>query len=161
MTTGFRIVPITPQDRDWVAAFMVAHWGSPQIVSRGQIHHPARLPGFYADRDGARIGLVTYHLSGTACEITSLDSLHEGHGIGSALVDAVEGAARAAGCTRLWLITTNDNTHALRFYQRRGFLLAALHVNALSRSRQLKPEIPLIGMDGIPLRDEIELEKQL
>jgi hypothetical protein len=34
----------------------------------------------------------------------------------------------------------------------------ALYPNALDDSRLLKPEIPLIGLDEIPLRDEIELE---
>jgi hypothetical protein len=50
---------------------------------------------------------------------------------------------------------------ALRFYQQRGFVLAAIHRNALEQSRKLKPEIPLVGNDGIPLRDEIELEMML
>lgn len=32
---------------------------------------------------------------------------------------------------------------------------------AVKKARQLKPEIPLIGLNGIPIRDEIELEKIL
>jgi hypothetical protein len=51
--------------------------------------------------------------------------------------------------------------NALRFYQKRGFVLVAVHRNALEQSRKLKPEIPLIGDDEIPLRDEIELEMML
>ena len=70
-------------------------------------------------------------------------------------------AARAGQCTRLWLITTNDNLRALRFYQRRGFRLAALHRDALETSRRLKPSISEIGFHGIPLRDELELERSL
>ena len=70
-------------------------------------------------------------------------------------------AAREAGCGRVWLITTNDNLRALRFYQRRGFRLVAVHPDALERSRELKPSIPEIGLDGIPLRDELELELTL
>ncbi len=62
---------------------------------------------------------------------------------------------------RLVVVTTNDNLNALRFYQKRGFILVQLRPNALARSRQLKPQIPLVGMDGIPLRDEIELEMDL
>ena len=85
----------------------------------------------------------------------------EGQGIGSSLMDAVKKAAISAGCGRLWLITTNDNMSALRFYQKRGFRLAALYLNALDRSRLLKPQIPLFGKDGIPLRDEIELDMSL
>ena len=69
--------------------------------------------------------------------------------------------AKKAGCSRIWLITTNDNLHALGFYQRRGFVIKAVHPNALDRSRELKPSIPLISENGIPLRDEIELEMSL
>ena len=95
------------------------------------------------------------------CELISLDSLVEGIGVGTRLIEAVRGAAVSAGCRRLWLITTNDNTVALRFYQKRGFELATVHRNALDASRRLKPSIPRIGIDGIPLRDEIELEMRL
>ena len=77
------------------------------------------------------------------------------------MIEAVRLLARRQGCTRLWVITTNDNVDALRFYQRRGFRLVRVHRGAVDRSRaRLKPEIPSVGAYGIPLRDEIELEKQ-
>jgi Acetyltransferase (GNAT) family len=77
------------------------------------------------------------------------------------LIEAAAQLARRQGCTRLWVITTNDNVDALRFYQRRGFCLVRVHRGAVDRSRAtLKPEIPAAGAYGIPLRDEIELEKQ-
>jgi acetolactate synthase regulatory subunit len=59
------------------------------------------------------------------------------------------------------LVTTNDNMRALRFYQRRGFRLVALNAGALDRSRELKPEIPATGMNGIPLRDELVLAREV
>jgi ribosomal protein S18 acetylase RimI-like enzyme len=68
-----------------------------------------------------------------------------------------ESKALQAGCSRLWLITTNDNLIALKFYQKRGFQLIAVHPDALAESRKIKPSIPQFGMHGIPLRDEIEL----
>jgi ribosomal protein S18 acetylase RimI-like enzyme len=74
------------------------------------------------------------------------------------LIEAVVGAARSAGCRRVWLITTNDNLTALAFYQKRGFVLTALHPNAIAESRKLKPEIPLVAENSIPIRDELELE---
>ena len=95
---------------------------------------------------------------GDSCEIVSLDSLVSGIGIGSALVAAAQAMARSAGCRRLWLITTNDNLAALRFYQKRGFRLVAVHVGAVDGARRLKPEIPAVGLDGIALHDELELE---
>jgi GNAT superfamily N-acetyltransferase len=76
-------------------------------------------------------------------------------------LEAAADLARARGCNRLWLITTNDNLRALRMYQRRGLRLAALHPGALDRTRELKPWVPQIGADGIPLRDELELEMRL
>ena len=93
--------------------------------------------------------------------IAALDGLAQGQGIGTALLETVKQVALEAGCRRLWLIVTNDNLPALRFYQKRGFHLAAVYPNALEASRRLKPEIPLFGLDGIPLRDEIELELTL
>jgi RimJ/RimL family protein N-acetyltransferase len=107
------------------------------------------------------VGLVTYRIEGSQCEVVTLNSEEEGTGIGTALLEAVCREAAAAGCTRVWLITTNDNLPALRFYQKRGMRLFALHPNAVEASRKLKPEIPLAGWEGIPIRDEIELELRL
>lgn len=150
-----------PADRPWVLEFLRARWGSDRMVARGRVYFPADLPGFIALVDGEPTGLLTYEIAGRACEIVMFDSGTKGVGIGSALLDAVRQAAAEAGCTRLWLITTNDNLDALRFYQRRGFVLAALYPDALRESRRLKPEIPAVGDFGIPLRDELELEMAL
>lgn len=62
-------------------------------------------------------------------------------------------------CYVVVLITTNDNINAIRFYQKRGFDMAHLFHNALDVSRKLKPEIPLIGENSIPLQHEIEFER--
>lgn len=154
---NFSVQPIDEKQRDEIAGILRQRWGSAKVVSRGIVHQADQLPGFVVELDGKITGLATYHISGEACEIVSLDSMVEGIGIGSALIQSVRRVAIEAGCQRLWLITTNDNLQALRFYQKRGFHLVAIYPNALQRSRQLKPEIPIIGLDGIPLRDEIEL----
>jgi hypothetical protein len=57
-------------------------------------------------------------------------------------------------------VTTNDNAPAIRFYQRRGWDLVALHRDAVNESRRLKPEIPATGVDGIPIRHELEFERR-
>ncbi|MDD2956623.1 MAG: GNAT family N-acetyltransferase [Oscillospiraceae bacterium] len=85
-----------------------------------------------------------------------MQSLWENHGVASALLRAAIDAAKAKGCARIWLIITNDNIHAIRFYQKFGFDLAALHHNAVAAAREIKPSIPLIGEDGIPIRHELE-----
>jgi len=155
------IQPLNTADREWVSQFMLEHWGSNKVVSRGVVYYPQDLPGFVALHESEKVGLVTYNITGASCEIVTIDSIRPSSGVGSALIEAVRDIAQKARCKRLWLITTNDNMNALRFYQKRGFVLVAVHRNALEVSRKLKPEIPMIGDHGIPLRDEIELEMML
>jgi len=157
----FVVRPLNAGDRNWVSRFIVEHWGAEKVVGHGVVYYPRDLPGFVAERNGERVGLVTFHIEGDSCEIVTLDSVRESMGVGTALIEKVRDVARYSDCRRLWLITTNDNLRALRFYQKRGFMLVAVHRNALEVSRRMKPEIPLVGMNGIPLRDEIELEMML
>ncbi len=155
------IRPLVPEDEEWVVAFIDRRWGSPYVVAHGKLYYPHALPGFVAEAGGEPVGLLTYHMDGDDWEIVTIDSLEPGGGIGSDLLTALRQAAKNAGVRRLWLITTNDNLNALRFYQKRGFTLVAVYPNALELSRRLKPGIPLVGEDGISLRDEIELEMRL
>jgi GNAT superfamily N-acetyltransferase len=166
----FAVQPIADEDRPWIKQALRTRWGGPDIVTRGRIHRAHELPGFMALEEGERLGCVTYRFEGAHCEVVSLDSFHEGRGIGGALLAAVEREARRRGAERTWLITTNDNMKALRFYQRRGYRLVDVHAGAvevdvhagaIEYSRQLKPSIPAIGIDEIPIRDELELEKSL
>jgi ribosomal protein S18 acetylase RimI-like enzyme len=156
---GFRLEPVT--DRWWLAAFIKERWGEPGVVSRGRLRGGEELSAIRVMEQGALSGVASWYEEQGAMELVTIDSLRPGRGVGTALIDAVIGKARDARATRLWLITTNDNVDALRFYQRRGWLLSALHVGAVEGSRRLKPSIPLTGAHGIPIRDEIELEYPL
>lgn len=155
---NFTIRPAENTDRPWMLE-VVRGWGADFIVSRGRKIFAAELPAFLAeDVDGEKLGLLTYEIIGDQCEIITLDAFTKFSGVGTALIQSAIDTARSAGCRRVWLITTNDNLDAIRFYQRRGFTIAAVHVNAIAPSRTLKPSIPLIGNYGIPIRDEIEFE---
>ncbi len=158
--TAVLLREIVDEDRAWLLDFLVEHWGGAQMVTSSGVHHLDRLPGFLALDGEELVGLVTYVRRGDDCEVVSLDSVREGQGIGTRLMTAVEQAALEAGCHRVSLITTNDNLHALKFYQKRGYELVAIHRGAVERAREIKPTIPLIGHDGIPIRDEIVLEKR-
>jgi len=152
------IRPIKPADREWAKHILVEAWGETRMVVHGVMYQADQLPGLIAELDNKAVGLLIYHIDCANFEIVSLDSLVEGRGVGTALL---KGAARQAvleGCTRLWLVTTNDNLNALGFYQRRGFHLCALRPGEVDRSRLLKPSIPLTAANGIPIRDEIDLE---
>lgn len=144
-------------DLAWARDLLAADFGDAVQVSRGVAHDASALPGFVAERDGARAGLVTYRVAGDECEVVALD----GRGVGEPLLAAAVARARELGCRRAWLITTNENTRALRFYQRLGWDLVALHRDAVTESRRIKPSIPATGEDGIPIRHELELELRL
>jgi GNAT superfamily N-acetyltransferase len=158
---SFQIRPLNEDYRNWAADLVKEWWAGPKIITRGKAHYPDKYPGFIALVEGKPAGLVTYNIVGKDCEIVTMNSLVEKIGIGSAFIDAVKKVAIAAGCNRVWLITTNDNTSALRFYQKCDLKLVAVHRNAVEESRRSKPEIPLKGNDGIEIRDEIELEMRL
>jgi GNAT superfamily N-acetyltransferase len=158
---AFQIRELNENDKAWLTDLIKEWWAGPVIVTRGKLHHADGLPGFVAIHGCKPAGLVTYNIEGKECEIVTMNSSVENIGIGTALLDAAKAATSEKGCKRLWLITTNDNTHALRFYQKHGFTLAAIYPNAIEQSRKIKPEIPLTGNDDIPIRDEIELELML
>jgi GNAT superfamily N-acetyltransferase len=131
------------------------------VISRGQAHDAARLPAFIAVEDDDLVGLATFRFADDECELVTLDALRKRGGIGSALFARVVEEATNQGCRRLWLITTNDNLDAMRFYQRRGMRFAAVHRGAVDNARRMKPSIPEIGDYGIPLHDELEFELRL
>ncbi len=158
-----RIDPITPDDLDFVRAELRRNWLSTTIRSLDKPYEADRLPGFVARLDGQRAGLITLHFDDPArqCEVITLSSTIENRGVATALMDRAESAARGHACRRVFLTTTNDNLRALRFYQRRAYRLVAVHRAMMDRYRQTQNHIPLVGMHGIPLHDEIELELPL
>jgi ribosomal protein S18 acetylase RimI-like enzyme len=139
---------------------MDAAWGGAVQARRGELHDVLSLPGFVAEEDDRPVGIATYRRDGDACELAFLEAFEPRRGLGSALLEAVVEAA--AGCARLWVVTTNDNVDALRFYQRRGFRLVELRAGAVDEAREnLKPRIGRTGAYGITIRDELELERPL
>ncbi len=155
-------ISITPlrgvADRDWLLALWRREWLGEFVVTRGRVHRLDDLQAVIALDINERVGAATFRIDGDNCELVSLNVLTPALGIGTRLVEAVQGIAQANRCQRLTLITTNDNIESLRFYQRRGFCLSEIHPGAIDAMRRLKPTIPLIGAHGIPVRDEIELE---
>jgi len=152
------VLPVTDEQRPQLAEIVEREWGTTEIISRGEVHDLSRSPAVFCLEAERVVGLATYEISGGECELLTIDAFETQRGIGSRLLDAVAEQARAAGCRRLWLITTNDNLDAIRFYQRRGLRLVAVHPGAVDRARLLKPQIPLVGNYEIAIRDELEFE---
>ncbi len=156
-----RVRAFVEDDRPWAIELRRERSGGAVVVTRGKARDASLLEGFVAEIDGEPAGLATYETRGAESELITLDSLREGVGVGSALVAAVANAAWRQECRRLSVVTTNDNVRALGFYQRRGFILVALRKGAIEKARRIKPEIPALGYDDIPIRDELELALDL
>lgn len=161
MNNNFDITEIKAEDSPMIASFVSERWGSPMSVSRGKMFDTTDLPGFICKGENGILGLLTYHIESPDCEIVTLNSLDTNRGLATQLIDKVTQKARESGCQRIWLITTNDNTNAMRFYQKRGFEWVGFYKDAMDESRKLKPEIPAVGEQGIPMKHEIEFELRL
>lgn len=155
------IIPMNSAFRPKVNQIIAEEWAGPIVVTKGKAHDTSNADGFLAVEDGELAGYILYAVRDGECEILVLHSLLENRGVGSALINAVLRTAKERGCARVWLITTNDNTHAIRYYQKFGFALKGVAVNAIAESRKLKPSIPQFGNDGIPILHEFEFSYPL
>ena len=159
MPTHTDVRPFEPAiDTEWRDAHLRDHWGGPMQARRGEVVDVRGLSTLVAVRDVARVGLLCYRDDGDGWwELVLISAVADRTGVGTALVDAMR--AQVGSGARIWVVTTNDNIDALRFYQRRGFQLRAVRPGAVDEARRtMKPEIPAVGRYGIPLRDEVELE---
>jgi len=133
-------------------------WGAPLLAVNGRLWDSRIMPGFAAVSGNEVLGYLLYEFHDGFCEIMVLESVAQNIGVASTLIEQVKHIAKSSGVNKVIVQTSNDNTHAFRFYQRRGFIIREFRLGTMDVARQLKPSIPLIGEEGIPLRDEIEFE---
>jgi ribosomal protein S18 acetylase RimI-like enzyme len=146
------------RDAAWITELLQSRWGATIVIAHGEAIDAAQLPALVA---GERHGLATYRVQGDEAELVTLDAVTPGQGAGTRLVEALVERLKRQGIHRLWVTTTNDNLQALAFYQRRGFRLQRVRPGAVNEARRLKPGIPLIADNGIRIRDEIDLCRDL
>ena len=159
---SIQVRPAGPGDDADLAALHEREWGGPYVVVHDTRYDLRDLPALVAvDAAGGFAGALLHRLADDGLEVVSLAATVPGNGAGSALLTAAEAVGTAAGADRLWLVTTNDNLRALRFYQRRGLRIVAVDAGAVDRARLVKPSIPHLGEDDIPLHDELRLERWL
>lgn len=155
-TLPVRVRELAEDERAWAGAVLDEGMGRHQ-ARRAEVVDVLDGDGLVAEVDGDRVGLLLYRRDGDECELSLLVALAPGLGVAGRLVDAF--LARVADAVRVWVVTTNDNVDALRLYQRHGFRLAVLRPGLVDESRRrLKPGIPTTAGNGIPIRDELELE---
>lgn len=136
-------------------------WGLP-IVSLEREYTPDDVAGLvYRDEWGEPQGLITWHIDGRKAEIVTIDAFEQGRHIGGRLLDGAEQELRGRGVKRITIMTTNDNLRAITFYMRHGYRLVGVHLDAMDRVRQRKPDVPAVGHDNLPLQDVMELVKEV
>ena len=141
------------QERALAIARLEAEWGAPVLV-RGEAYDFADCEILMA---GEMQGLAAIcGRDRPIVELVAISAFDPWRGVGTALLAACV-ARLGSDFHTLRLTTTNDNVDALRFYQRRGFRLAALRAGAVDEARSRKPSISQIGAHGIPMHDEIDL----
>ena len=136
-------------------------WGAPFLAINGKLWDSRTMSGFAAFNSDEILGYLLYEFHDGVCEIMLLQSIAQNIGIATALIEQVKQFTKSKSINKIIVQTSNDNSHAFRFYQRRGFTIREIRLGAMDAARKLKPSIPLIGEDGIPLRDEIEFEMEI
>ena len=149
------------EDKQRVKEIFIREWHSDMMVSKGYTHYVDNLNSIIAKEEQKIVGILTYCFMRHEIEIVSLDSFDEGRGIGTKLLAFAIDYFKSLSPKRIWLITSNDNCNAMRFYQKRGWQMIDIHFNAIKEARKIKPQIPLLGNDKIPILHEIEFEYQL
>ncbi len=153
--------PLTEEDASWKEELLRRVWGGTTVARKGKVVEVLPLEGIVALEGTEPVGLLTYALRDGEFEIVTIQAEREGIGVGRALMDAALARARALDAGRVWLTTTANNARAISFYQRWGMDLVAFYRNGVARSRLVKPSIPLVDHNGVPIRHELEFELRL
>jgi ribosomal protein S18 acetylase RimI-like enzyme len=148
-----------PDDREPTLALFRRDFGRAAIVAFGEVMALDDHPAIVAEMKGELAGALAYRLVPDAFHVIALatDPMWQRSGVASYLVVEAELLTRRHGLDRLVFSTTNDNLPALYFYQRRGWTIIEVAAGAMIEH---SPP-PHVGFAGIPVRDEIRLEKRL
>lgn len=150
----------TDDDRRPTMALFERDFGRTRVVAFGSLMALDDAPALVAEMKGELAGALAYRLRGDAVQIVALatDPTWQRSGVGGHLVAEAELLARRLHLSRIVVATTNDNLPSLYFYQRRGYYITEVIPGSLTPHG---PETGSRGFGGIPVRDELRLEKTL
>jgi ribosomal protein S18 acetylase RimI-like enzyme len=149
----------TDSDRAAARELFQRDFGRTRIVAFGEVMDIESMPALVAVLYAEPSGALAYRLLGDSLHIVALatDPMWQRSGVGGYLVAEAELIARKLKLGRIVVATTNDNLPALHFYQRRGYRMTELVASSVVAHTHQE----IAGFAGIPVRDEIRLEKRL
>jgi GNAT superfamily N-acetyltransferase len=156
---GIRLKNRTDNER--INMYFRNNWGTEFILAKGKKYYCDDMQGLVAEGDFSVLGICLYVINDDELDLLFIESFEENKGIGSTIIKEIESIAIEQQLKRIWLVTTNDNINAIQFYLKRGFIYKRIKRNSIEEYRKIKPEIPMIGYNGIPIMDELEFEKDL
>lgn len=135
-------------------------FGRTGVVAFGQVMDLDAIPTIVADMDGEIGGALAYRLVDGGLHVVALatDPMWQRSGVGGHLMAEIELMARRLRIPRVIVSTTNDNLPALYFYQRRGYCVTEWIPHGVTKHAK---SASLAGFSGIPIRDEVRLEKTI
>jgi GNAT superfamily N-acetyltransferase len=154
---GMLIRHVSAADRNDVRSLVASRWGASFVIKHDTKFELPGLPGLIAEVNDAIVGLLLWVDRGAEIELLTLDALVQWQGIGGSLLGAFTEQVQSRDHCRVLATVTNDQLVALRLLQLRGFRISAVRPGAVDAARKVKPQIPVIGNDGVPLHDELDL----
>jgi len=153
-----------PNDAPALQALCLRFFHHTDLITYGRIYEIGDCSNLVAERDGQLVGLLSYTHQDDVCLVVAFAVAggEQGRGVGARLQGWLEGECRGRGVEKMILSTTNDNLPALYFYQRHGFRISEVLPDAVRQAlREILGVEEPDGFGGIPVRDEIRLEKYL
>jgi N-acetylglutamate synthase-like GNAT family acetyltransferase len=150
----------TDADRERIQELFLSDFGHLTIVAFGEVMHADHEAALVAEMKDDVAGALAHRTLGDAFQIVALatDPMWQRSGVGGYLLAEAELLARRDGFTRIVTSTSNDNLPSIYFFQRHGFRLTDVAPDAFAQHMEA-PNAP--GFAGIPVRDELRMEKRL
>ena len=147
------------EEKDKIRELVRMFWGEEEQSTFDRKFVVAELPAYVANLENEIIGFVSFTEAGDAIIIVALGVLpkYQSSGVGRSLIGKIEEEAEKMQKIRLLVSTSNDDLPALAFYQSLGFQIYDVKPNIIAEKHG---EI-LEGIGGLPVRDELRLQKTL
>jgi ribosomal protein S18 acetylase RimI-like enzyme len=150
---------VSNKDKETVKELVKRFWGEEEQLTFNRKFLVAELPTYLAKTRKNVVGFISFTTLSDDTIIVALGILprYQNAGIGRSLIEKVEAEAKKLGKKRLLVSTSNDDLPALALYQSLGFQIFEVKPNVIAE----KHGKVLKGIGGLPIRDELRLQKLL